>query len=99
MTQIWILWESSGSYDGYHKSIHKIYSDELVANSERDRLNQGLKDEMKRLNKIIETVECTCETLVDDEECEYHEAEWSRWNLEEQWDYVVEGFEVEGEYV
>ena len=95
--RVFIIYESSGSHDNYHKDIYKIYADESVANAECDRLNLELKNDKKKYGKILESNSCTCHDLPDEEweECERCEAQGALWILDEQWDYTVEGVDVE----
>lgn len=98
MSKVFIIWESSGSYEDYRKSVYKVYSDGLVAMRECDRLNQelkGNKDKMQEMQDMFSDCDSpNCEDCEIKVECkEFYDS--NQWEYEEQHDYVVEAFDVE----
>jgi len=95
MNKAYIIWSSSGSYDSSYKGIHKIYADESVANAECDRLNLELKVKRDRLIQLENSTE-GCDCWKEDRYCSKCEEYTDLQNeIDEQWDYIVEGVDVE----
>lgn len=95
MNKVYIIYESSGSYDTSYKGIHEIYSDENVAKVECDRLNQELKAMRDRRDELADD-SFACKCYEGDEPCALcNEYDDLVHDLQEQWDYVVEGVDME----